>query len=177
MPRVVGQIAKENVSMSFTHILVAVDFSTQANAALTVALREAELHHASVTLLHVLQHHTHTEVTYIRGNPENQRGLAAEFGSLQPLGRQEPVVLRRDYLEETLTHLRDLVPQSFTGKWEVEVASGDPADGIIHVAREHGIDLIVMGTHGRTGLAHVFLGSVAEKVVRHAPCPVLVTRA
>ena len=163
--------------MSFTHVLVAIDFSLQAKAALTVALREAELHHASVTLVHVLQHHTHTEVTYIRGNPENQRGLAAEFGSLQPVDRQEPVVLRRDYIEETLTHLRELVPQSFEGKWDVEVASGDPADGIIHMAQEHGVDLIVMGTHGRTGLAHVFLGSVAEQVVRHAPCPVLVTRS
>jgi len=73
--------------VSFTHTLVAIDFSPQAKAALDVALREAELHQASVTLVHVLQHHPHTEVTYIRGNPENQRGLAAEFGSLQPLGR------------------------------------------------------------------------------------------
>ena len=45
------------------------------------------------------------------------------------------------------------------------------------MAQEHEVDLIVMGTHGRTGLAHMFLGSVAEKVIRHATCPVLVTRS
>ena len=162
--------------MSFTHILVPTDFSTPAKEALDVALREAELHQASLTLVHVLQHHPHTEVTYIRGNPEDQRGLATEFGSLSAIGTQEPVVVRRDYVEETLTQLRDLVPQSFTGHWDTEVASGDPADAIVHVAQEHKADLIVMGTHGRTGLAHAFLGSVAEKVVRHASCPVLVTR-
>lgn len=163
--------------MSFTHILVPTDFSVQARTALDVALREAELHQASLTLVHVLHHHPHTEVTYVRGNPENRRGLDAEFGSLEVLGRQEPVVLRRDYVEETLTQLRALIPQSFTGNWDVEVASGDPADAIVRVAQGHEVDLIVMGTHGRTGLAHVFLGSVAEQVVRHASCPVLIARS
>ncbi|ETX07011.1 MAG: hypothetical protein ETSY2_13710 [Candidatus Entotheonella gemina] len=163
--------------MSFTHILIPTDFSAQAKAALDIAIQEAELHQASLTLIHVFQHHPHTEVTYIRGNPEDQRGLSTEFGSLQSLGRQEPVVLRRDHVEETLTRLRELIPQSFTGNWDAEVASGDPADAIVHVAKEHHADLIVMGTHGRTGLAHAFLGSVAEKVVRHASCPVLVARS
>ena len=52
---------------------------------------------------------------------------------------------------------------------------GDPASEICRVAKEQGIDIIVMGTHGRTGLAHLFLlGSVAEQVIRHAPCPVLI---
>jgi len=161
--------------MAFTHILVPTDFSDQAKAALDVALREADLHQASVTLVHVLQHHPHTEVTYIRGNPEDQRGMVAEFGPVQPPSRQEPVVLRRDYVDETLAQLRDLLPRAFTGEWDVEVGSGDPADAILRAAKEHKADLIVMGTHGRTGLAHVFLGSVAEKVVRHALCPVLVT--
>jgi nucleotide-binding universal stress UspA family protein len=115
-------------------------------------------------------------VVYIRGNPEDQRGLATEFASLHSLGKQEPVVVRRDYIEETLTQLQELIPQSFTRTWKAKVASGDPADAIIHVAKEQEVDLIVMGTHGRSGLAHVFMGSVAEKVVRHASCPVLVTR-
>ena len=162
--------------MSFSHILVPTDFSEQSRAALEVALREAELHQASLTLVHVFHHQPHTEVTYIRGNPENQRGMATEFGSLQTPERSEPVILRRDHIEETLGQLRDLVPPSFTGKWNAEVSSGDPADAITHMAQEQKADLIVMGTHGRTGLAHVFMGSVAEKVVRHASCPVLVIR-
>ena len=56
------------------------------------------------------------------------------------------------------------------------VAEGLPFTEILRVAREKDIDLIVMGTHGHTGLAHVFLGSVADKVVRRAPCPVLTVR-
>jgi nucleotide-binding universal stress UspA family protein len=57
-----------------------------------------------------------------------------------------------------------------------EVLSGHPASAIVDTAREKKYDLIVMGTHGRTGLAHLFMGSVAEKVTRLAPCPVLTVR-
>jgi universal stress protein A len=53
---------------------------------------------------------------------------------------------------------------------------GVPFQGIVDAARDQHVDLIVMGTHGRTGLRHVLVGSGAEKVVRLAPCPVLVTR-
>ena len=162
--------------MAFTRILVPIDFSNQCKVALDVALREAELHQTSVMLLHVLPRHSHTEVTYLRGNPADQRGMVAEMGPMQSTSQPQPVVLRRDYVDETLGQLRDLVPHEFTRPWDVEVGSGDPADAILHAAQEHQADLIVMGTHGRTGLAHVFLGSVAEKVVRQASCPVLVTR-
>jgi universal stress protein A len=58
----------------------------------------------------------------------------------------------------------------------VLVESGTPFQRIVDTARDQKVDLIVMGTHGHTGLAHLFLGSVTEKVVRLAPCPVLVTR-
>jgi nucleotide-binding universal stress UspA family protein len=52
--------------------------------------------------------------------------------------------------------------------------SGRAQDVIVEVAQSRGVDLIVMGTHGRTGVRHLLLGSVAERVVRAAPCPVLV---
>jgi nucleotide-binding universal stress UspA family protein len=57
-----------------------------------------------------------------------------------------------------------------------QVVGGRGADTIIDYAEELGIDLIVMGTHGRTGLAHLLIGSVAERVLRSAPCPVLTVR-
>jgi nucleotide-binding universal stress UspA family protein len=57
-----------------------------------------------------------------------------------------------------------------------EVNEGTPFEAIIRFAREKNIDLIVMGTHGHTGLVHMLMGSVAEKVVRKAPCPVLTVR-
>jgi nucleotide-binding universal stress UspA family protein len=75
-------------------------------------------------------------------------------------------VVLHDHHEAALTQLRDLMPASFQGTWDVDVAAGPPAETIVHVAHERGADLIVMGTHGRTGLQHVLLGSVAEKVVR-----------
>jgi universal stress protein A len=56
------------------------------------------------------------------------------------------------------------------------LVQGTPTQTIVDTAGERGVDLIIMGTHGRTGLAHVFLGSVAEHVIRQAPCPVLVMR-
>jgi nucleotide-binding universal stress UspA family protein len=58
----------------------------------------------------------------------------------------------------------------------IVVTSSSPAFAIVDYAGEHGIDLIVMGTHGRGALAHLLMGSVAEKVVRLAPCPVLTVR-
>jgi len=59
---------------------------------------------------------------------------------------------------------------------ETLFVQGTPTQMIMDTADEQGVDLIIMGTHGRTGLAHVFLGSVAEHVVRQGPCPVLVVR-
>ena len=61
-------------------------------------------------------------------------------------------------------------------KLETKVVMGKPADKILEVAKQEGIDLIIMGTHGRTGVAHVLLGSVAERVVRRSPCPVMTVR-
>jgi universal stress protein A len=57
---------------------------------------------------------------------------------------------------------------------DTKVIIGEPFGDICHVTEEEKVDLLVMGSHGRTGMSHVLLGSVAERVVRHAPCPVLV---
>ena len=56
------------------------------------------------------------------------------------------------------------------------VRTGSPADEIVDAAKEMGVDLIILSTHGRTGLKHLLLGSMTENVVRRAPCPVLVVR-
>jgi nucleotide-binding universal stress UspA family protein len=56
------------------------------------------------------------------------------------------------------------------------VKVGDPLRQVVAYARDEAMDLIVLGTHGRSGVAHLFLGSVAERVVRTAPCPVLTVR-
>jgi nucleotide-binding universal stress UspA family protein len=165
--------------MALRHVLVPTDFSEPANHALRYAVEEAVVHRAKVTLLHVQPSNVGTDVYYVSGPPDS--GFAAGFdvvagGRVGTAPVSEPTVVRHDYSEVTLTRLRDLVPEAFRGIWEVEVAVGRPADTIVRLARERNADLIVMATHGRTGLQHVVLGSVAEKVVRLAPCPVLTVK-
>ena len=160
--------------MAFKHVLVPTDFSEPASQALRYAIEEATLHHAKATLLHVLPPHTETNVFYVTGRPVPSSDLEGSgVGTPSP---SPPTVVRRDLSAEALARLHDLIPDAFRGSWEAEVAAGQPAETIVRVARERNADLVVMGTHGRTGLQHVLLGSVAEKVVRLAPCPVLTVR-
>lgn len=164
--------------MPFTHVLVPTDLSDPANHALRCALEEATVHRARVTVLHVLPQSADTDVYYVTGSPDTTQGrfdpiVGGRLGGQPP---PSPTVVRRDPNEEALTRLQDLMRGAFDGQWDAEVAVGHAADTIVRFAQERGADLIVMGTHGRTGLGHVLLGSVAEKVVRLAPCPVLTVR-
>jgi universal stress protein A len=165
--------------MAFRHVLVPTDFSEPANHALRYAVEEAVLHRAKVTLLHVQPMDSGTDVYFVSGAPVSGLGAGFDLVSGGRLGTPPvpaPTVVRSDSSEATLTRLHDLVPEAFRGTWAVEIAVGRPADTIVRLARERNADLIVMATHGRTGLEHVVLGSVAEKVVRLAPCPVLTVK-
>ncbi len=166
--------------MPFSHVLVATDLSEPANYAVRYAIEEATLHRARVTLLHVLTADTGTDVYYVTGAPAAgalQEGVDPSGGGpLRTFSPSPPTVVRHDPAEVASTRLKDLVAAVFDGKWDVDVAAGQPAETIVRVALERNADLIVMGTHGRTGLGRVLLGSVAEKVVRLAPCPVLTVR-
>lgn len=85
----------------------------------------------------------------------------------------------REYLERKLAEqLRTLVTEvaDDDGRVAGRVVAGSARSTILRELREHRYDLVVMGTHGRTGLSRLFLGSVAEHVVRAAPCPVLIVR-
>jgi nucleotide-binding universal stress UspA family protein len=164
--------------MAFTHVLIPTDFSDPASNAFRYAIEEAILHRARVTLLHVLGPHAGTDVYFVTGEPGPPRQGSVDPVAGGRLGGQQaqPTVVRRDHAEEALTQLQDLVRGAFKGKWDAEVAVGPPAETIVRIARERQADLIVMGTHGRTGLQHVLLGSVTEQVVRLAACPVLTVR-
>ncbi len=88
----------------------------------------------------------------------------------------EPIII--DLQEQARTQLADFAHTTLKDPvpMDVRVVVGRPADEILRVAREQRVDLIVMGTHGRTGLRHFLLGSVAEAVTRQAPCPVFTVR-
>lgn len=142
-----------------TRILVPTDFSATADAALDYAFGLAERFGASVQLLHVLD------------DPFIYEGISAEaYISEAPLTRTAMLEDAREKLGHRAGPRAPQVPI------ETEVLFGHGARTIAEYAAERGIDLIVMGTHGRTGIAHVLLGSVAERVVRTAPCPVLTVR-
>jgi universal stress protein A len=140
-------------------ILVPTDFSDHSKNAMNYACSLAEKFGADLHVLHVLQ-------DLVAMVPEP--GLA-----FPPPG---------DYmqeLEESATKALTELPgdaRSGVGNIVRSVRQGPPFLEIIRYAKEHDIDLIVLGTHGRSGLAHMLLGSVAERVVRKAPCPVLTVR-
>jgi nucleotide-binding universal stress UspA family protein len=80
--------------------------------------------------------------------------------------------------KETIqAELQRVVPTGPSTPYEHHLLTGSPAAEIVRFANEEGVDLIVMSTHGRTGLMHLLMGSVAEAVVRHAACPVVTVRA
>jgi nucleotide-binding universal stress UspA family protein len=137
----------------FQTILHPTDFSEYSAAAFRYACSLAETTGARLILLHV--HETASVV----------------FGDLYPV----PVDLAT--ARETLQgQLLDVVPPIPTIPVERHVVEGYAAEEIVRFAEEHHCDLIVIGTHGRTGLRRLLLGSVAEKVLRKAPCPVLTVR-
>jgi nucleotide-binding universal stress UspA family protein len=86
--------------------------------------------------------------------------------------------LEAELREQGERQLRTLLERDIGGQVPAQavVRTGQPMDEILHAAETLDIDLIILSTHGRTGLAHVFLGSTAEKVVRHARCPVFIVR-
>jgi universal stress protein A len=135
-------------------ILVPLDFSEASNKALGYAVPFARQFDSKIILLHVIEPLPYpVDLTYV------------------PLGETLPV----EPLKERLENLaRERVPPELLGQCRVEM--GIAFEVITDVARELSVDLIIVTTHGYTGLKRVFLGSTAERIVRHAPCPVLTVR-
>lgn len=138
-------------------ILVPIDFSEQSRTALSVALDIAG-----------------------SGGPDAPGQIAAVY-VLPDLSPAEPgklwnTVSPTSRIEHATTALRDWLKQGSQEPDAVEVCIGDPGAEICRVASERGVDLIVLPSHGRTGLRRLLIGSVAERVVRLSPCPVLVLR-
>ena len=148
------------MTRGFTRILVPTDFSPASDAALATAKELAERFGASIHLLHVLE------------DPYATSAYATEVYGFLPQG------LREKWQRNAEAQLATLLPaeeaSAFGGT--TGVLFGPPAKAIVEHAADNGFDLIVMGTHGRGGVAHLLLGSVAERVVRTARCPVLTVR-
>ena len=143
-----------------TRILVPTDFSATSDVAVDYAVTLAKTFAASLHLLHVV------EDRFIGG----AAGAELYMTSVPALTAQ--------LVDEAATKLARVLPSADYLRLTVtsEVGVGTPAATIIATAEKQECDLVVMGTHGRSGMSHLLLGSVAEKVVRQAPCPVLTVR-
>jgi nucleotide-binding universal stress UspA family protein len=146
------------MKMTLRRVLVPTDFSETSKIALTYGMALVERFDAALHLVHV---------------------VAPLVGLYPTLAEQGP----RDELDRAITSrawddLNNLLPADDRRRVHAELAVewGTPFLEIIRYAREHQIDLVTMGTHGRSGIKHLLMGSVAENVVRSAPCPVLTVR-
>jgi nucleotide-binding universal stress UspA family protein len=136
-------------------ILVPVDFSECSRKALHYAESFARQFNAEVLLFHVVEP--------FAPPPEVIVAMSGTFGAQMTEQASKQL---RDWREEVDSKI----------KVRSAVSNGSPYLEIVRAANDNNVDLIVIGTHGRTGLAHFFMGSTAERVVRHAPCPVLAVR-
>jgi len=142
-------------SFDLKRIVVTTDFSEESRKAFPYALALARKFEAALLLLYVVPAHLPAEFSHM--------GIVLEESRLLEEARER---LPRFLQAELDPHLHV----------ETQVVNGGPAHEICRTAETQAADLIVMATHGHTGLQHFMVGSVTEKVIRHAPCPVLVVR-
>jgi universal stress protein A len=154
-PRLLEQ--PERRALRLTKILVPIDFSQPSKNAFKYAVRFAEEFGGELTLLYVLE-------------PQSMTGFMAI--------PEAPAFVESDIVAAG-KNLRSLIASLCNGKIERphwKVRAGLPSHEIVEAAKEMDVDLIVIATHGYTGWKHFCIGSTAERVVRAAPCPVLVVR-
>jgi nucleotide-binding universal stress UspA family protein len=144
------------------NILVPTDFSDFSRLALDYAITIAQTFKASIILIHV--------------TPEKELDSIRQISPYLEPGRIEELLKGRE--SEDRKQLNEFIPPEKKEGIETEAIHrvGTPFLEIIKVAKEKEVDLIVMATHGRSGLSHILFGSVAEKVVRKSTCPVLSIR-
>src|SRR5262249_25722324 len=145
--------------MIWKTILVPHDFSSSANHAAAIARDEAKLHGAQLLLLHVVD---------LPGQIRSETMIVPDENGV-------PINIGEYAIRKAEEHLADiqarLAKDGVTSKTFVRM--GKPEDEIVKFSIENNVDLIAMGTHGRTGLEHLLVGSVAERVVRTSKVPVL----
>jgi nucleotide-binding universal stress UspA family protein len=142
----------------FNKILTAIDFSENSDYAFDYALTLAKQFDSQLTILHVIN------------EPVDLRGFYVPHISFEQLEKEI-----EEGAEKMMAKFCSSKMGDFT-KFTTSIVTGIPYEEIIRSAGEAGASLIVLGTHGRTGLDHLIFGSTAERVVRGASCPVLTIR-
>jgi universal stress protein A len=140
-------------------VLVPTDFSDSAKNAFTYGVSFAREYEAELVLLHVVENVTVGYASDLFPVP-----MAEVFQEISGYARAELGKLGHEARERGLSAVKELVVQ------------GKPSNEIIRFAKENGVDMIVLGTHGKGMLDQALFGSTTERVVRRAPCPVLTVR-
>lgn len=151
------RLPAEALPLMLKRILVPTDFSEWSKKALHYALAFVEQSQADLVLWHVVELYPIDYLVGVESTLESNAYL-------------------REQAQERLQQLSRHYASASRVRAETVVTFGPPFHEIAQVAQERGVDIIILTTHGFTGLKHVQLGSTAERVVRHAPCPVLVVR-
>jgi nucleotide-binding universal stress UspA family protein len=155
-PSTKQSVRKTSPPLHFRKILVPLDFSEASRLGLEYALGFAQEFHATVVLFHSV-----FVSPYLMGNRLTAHQAPMLITSEQEFARTE------------MQNLREAISRK-GGIVETKVALGSPVEQIGKYVRKAGVDLIITSTHGRSGLQRLFIGSTAERIVRYAPCPVLV---
>ncbi|MGQ4808123.1 hypothetical protein NKDENANG_01490 [Candidatus Entotheonellaceae bacterium PAL068K] len=175
-----AEVAEEarRLTKVFTPILVPVDFSPYSTQALLCAADLADRFAASLIVLHVIARE-------IGARAVHQHPGTGGTPMLDPLGMPASIEMPREVMETSIIDYREraytalqafLPPRLARYSLELRVVVGHPFERILETAVRESVGLIVLGTHGRTGLSRMAMGSVAERVVRLAPCPVLTVK-
>jgi len=161
------------MNLDFKRILCPVDMSEFSLDALRMAVKLAECSDATLDILHVI--HNPFDELYMTAITETDPALIDAY-TVEPQKRAKILRATEERTEALLKHFcNDTVRHH--GKVRYHIRHGDPFERILDGAQDFLTDLIVLATHGRTGIKRLVIGNVAEKVVRHAPCPVLTVKA
>jgi len=160
------------MSLEFKRILCPMDLSEFSLDALRLAVQVAESCGATLDILHVV--HNPFDELYMTAIAQTNPALIEAY-TIEPQKRASILRATEEHSEALLKQFcRDTVKHYPSVRYHI--GNGDPFEAILDGAADYLTDLIVLATHGRTGIKRLVIGNVAEKVVRHAPCPVLTVK-
>ncbi len=152
----------EEDHLTFGRILVPIDFSEHSKKTVSCAINLALRDNAMVQLLHVFQISDYVVTPFARRNQQTDQ-VKSQIDAAEQEARERLAAFEQQFQNRGI-------------KVEAYIRVGYPFDEIVAMAEHFNVDLIVIGSHGCSGITRLLVGSTAERVVEHAPCPVLVVK-
>ncbi len=156
------EVATEGNDLAYERILVPIDFSEHSKSTVSYATRFAASHNSTIYLLHVFQIPDYVVTPYAR-RKQNCVEVQSQIDSAEQEARETLEMFAQELATKGI-------------KVQPHLRVGYAFDEIVLMAKHFDVDLIVIGSHGRGGIKRLLVGSTAERVVEHAPCPVLVIK-